>query len=583
MKSTRRFLLVLTAAALLALLVFPSTRWVIGLQVGSALHLCHPFEKIFDYISPHDPAAYTGLAAFDRKRVQTVLARHPHDFPLQMGAVMPYSTGGLFARESLRALIPRFPDTPSLYANLLRCDASGPVRLERPEIDALTGEQPGKSSYRPVPTPADLASYDRTAATGERLDPDNAYFPFMRAVGHFAAHRDAVGLAALRRAGTKPIWKEYYHDEAAGRQHLHAEAFGSKSAIQQAAFMVMTLLPQYTDLTHAAYLAVSKAAAYEQSGDPNSGLAVRQSLTHLGGLMRVQSTTLVGTERGIRIAEIAAINPGGKSQTQPDKDPPIDTNAAARNEAYCRYLAESNQSAEARQAQAEYAAEQRVRHMLSLDVKDSGFGPVPNPVIERSAFGHPLRQLILWWAADLSVLSNILWILVLGLIASLLARVRRLGKVEPLSVRLRFGAFFLFCIGAAAIWFAAGWQSNTLEDIRAALLALNGYSSATFFTGSEGVVAVLSLFGYLAVPILTLVALTISSLVRRVPLASGLVHGVRSTAVPIACLLMLLYCGLVLGTSKQEKSVGRGLNQMQQNQGRYFADLTGQAWPGAVP
>jgi len=151
MKSTRRFLLVLTAAALLALLVFPSTRWVIGLQVGSALHLCHPFEKIFDYISPHDPAAYTGLAAFDRKRVQTVLARHPHDFPLQMGAVMPYSTGGLFARESLRALIPRFPDTPSLYANLLRCDASGPVRLERPEIDALTGEQPGKSSYRPVP------------------------------------------------------------------------------------------------------------------------------------------------------------------------------------------------------------------------------------------------------------------------------------------------------------------------------------------------------------------------------------------------------------------------------------------------
>ena len=583
MKSTRRFLLVLTAAALLALLVFPSTRWVIGLQVGSALHLCHPFEKIFDYISPHDPAAYTGLAAFDRKRVQTVLARHPHDFPLQMGAVMPYSTGGLFARESLRALIPRFPDTPSLYANLLRCDASGPVRLERPEIDALTGEQPGKSSYRPVPTPADLASYDRTAATGERLDPDNAYFPFMRAVGHFAAHRDAVGLAALRRAGTKPIWKEYYHDEAAGRQHLHAEAFGSKSAIQQAAFMVMTLLPQYTDLTHAAYLAVSKAAAYEQSGDPNSGLAVRQSLTHLGGLMRVQSTTLVGTERGIRIAEIAAINPGGKSQTQPDKDPPIDTNAAARNEAYCRYLAESNQSAEARQAQAEYAAEQRVRHMLSLDVKDSGFGPVPNPVIERSAFGHPLRQLILWWAADLSVLSNILWILVLGLIASLLARVRRLGKVEPLSVRLRFGAFFLFCIGAAAIWFAAGWQSNTLEDIRAALLALNGYSSATFFTGSEGVVAVLSLFGYLAVPILTLLVLTISTLVRRVPLASGLVHGVRSTAVPIACLLMLLYCGLVLGTSKQEKSVGRGLNQMQQNQGRYFADLTGETWPGAVP
>jgi len=582
MKSTRRFLLVLTAAALLALLVFPSTRWVIGLQVGSALHLCHPFEKIFDYISPHDPAAYTGLAAFDRKRVQTVLARHPHDFPLQMGAVMPYSTGGLFARESLRALIPRFPDTPSLYANLLRCDASGPVRLERPEIDALTGEQPGKSSYRPVPTPADLASYDRTAATGERLDPDNAYFPFMRAVGHFAAHRDAVGLAALRRAGTKPIWKEYYHDEAAGRQHLHAEAFGSKSAIQQAAFMVMTLLPQYTDLTHAAYLAVSKAAAYEQSGDPNSGLAVRQSLTHLGGLMRVQSTTLVGTERGIRIAEIAAINPGGKSPTKPDKDLPIDTEAAAQNEAYCCYLIQSGQPVEARKAQAEYAVGQRVRHILEMDVDRSGFNISPNPVIERSAFGLPLLDLVIWWAADLSLLSNLFWILVLGLIASQLARSRRLGKAEPLPARLQFGAFFLFCMGAAAIGFAACWQSNTLEDIRAALIALNGYYSDSFFTWSEGIVVILALFGFLAAPLLTLLVLTISTLVRRVPLAFGLVHGIRNAAVPIACLLMLLYCGLVMGTSRQEKIVGEGLEQMQQNQGRYFANLTGQAWPGAV-
>ena len=192
----RRFLLLLTAAALSAVLALPSTRWVVGVQVGSALHLCHPIEGIFDYITPHAPNSYTGLAAFDQKRVHMVLAHHPNDFPLQIGAVMPYFTGGLFARRSLRALISHFPDTPSLYANLLRCDAAGPVRLERPEIDSLTGERPEKSSLRPVPSPADLASYDQTAATGERLDPDNAYFPFVRSAGLFAAHRDSDGLAA---------------------------------------------------------------------------------------------------------------------------------------------------------------------------------------------------------------------------------------------------------------------------------------------------------------------------------------------------------------------------------------------------
>ena len=192
----RRFLLLLTAAALSTVLALPSTRWVVGVQVGSALHLCHPIERIFDYITPHAPNSYTGLAAFDQKRVHMVLAHHPNDFPLQIGAVMPYFTGGLFARGSLRALIPHFPDTPSLFANLLRCDAAGPVRLERPEIDSLTGERPEKSSLRPVTSPADLASYDQTAATGERLDPDNAYFPFVRSAGLFAAHRDSDGLAA---------------------------------------------------------------------------------------------------------------------------------------------------------------------------------------------------------------------------------------------------------------------------------------------------------------------------------------------------------------------------------------------------
>ena len=277
MKSAPRFLLVLTTAALLAVLAFPSTRWMIGVQVGSALHLCHPFEGIFDDFHPRDPAIYTGLAAFDRERIRTVLAHHPDDLPLQMAAVMPFSTLESSARERLRALIPRFPDKPSLYANLLRCEASRTVRLERPEIDALTGDRPGKSSYRPIPTPADLASYDQTAATGERLDPDNAYFPFMRSVGHFAAHHDPEGLAALKRAGTKPIWKEYYWDEAIGKQHLRGEAFGDKSAIQQAAFLAMTFLPQYGGMRHAAYLAVSKAVAYERNGDPNSGLTIRRS------------------------------------------------------------------------------------------------------------------------------------------------------------------------------------------------------------------------------------------------------------------------------------------------------------------
>ena len=120
-------------------------------------------------------------------------------------------------------------------------------------------------------------------------------------------------------------------------------------------------------------------------------------------------------------------------------------------------------------------------------------------------------------------------------------------------------------MGAGAVGLTAYWQSDTLEDIGAALSTLNDYYSYSFLTWPEGIVAISSIFGFLAVPILTLLVLTISSLVRRIPLASGLVRGIRNAAVPIACLLTLLNCGLILGTSRQEKIVGQSLNQMQQN------------------
>ena len=579
MKRLRNALLLLASLTLLFLILAPQTRWLAAMQVGASLHLCHPFNRIFNDFNSPNPASYTGVPSLDKKRVQTVLRHHADDLPMQMAFGLPFSSATTDARANLRALIPRSPKSPSLYANLLRCESFPTIRLNRPEIDALNGEKTEDHSFEHVSTPQELALYDQEAAAGERIDPANAYFPFMRSVGLFAAHRDAEGLAAIQRASSEPLWKEYYFDESEGHRHLYQEAFGDKSAINQAAFSAAILMPHYMNLQHTAYFAVSQAIKAEQGGDVSRGIAIRQRLTHIAKLMRVQSSTLIGTEIGITVAKIATLKLGAEPLQRENNEIGKDSGSAARIDLYCRYLSQTNHPAAAREARAEYAAGQTVRHMLSFDVNHGRWGGSPNFVVERGPCGQPLRHLIVWWEAGLCLLSNLIWTLILGWLAARLARTRLLIKGEPLPRRFQPVAFFLFLAGAAAIGFAAYWQSDTLKDLWTALISLDDSDVPSFLTWPLAISAAFCLCGFLAVPSLMLIVLTLASLIRRVPLAAGIVRGFQAAALPIACFLALIYGGLVWVTTKQEKVITHNLEQVQQGAGPYYAALVGQKWP----
>ena len=186
------------ASVLIVLLIAPPTRWLVRLQAFPGLVGGGP-----------------GRAGFVRD--------HPNDYQIQLGG--QGDAPGQTPVQYARSLVPRFPDSPSLRANILRYATTDEVHLKRPEEDMLlasaapqtpAGNSPGGSRDDP-PDAAALAAFDADAAAGERLDPDNAYFPFMRAVGLFAANRDAEGQAAVLRAGTKTAWREYYQDEVEGR------------------------------------------------------------------------------------------------------------------------------------------------------------------------------------------------------------------------------------------------------------------------------------------------------------------------------------------------------------------------------
>jgi hypothetical protein len=100
--------------------------------------------------------------------------------------------------ERLRALAETFPDRADIRAHCLRFSWVE-VRLRRSEDRLMTGDISPSPPKVQIPTPDLLARFLHDVDAGERLDPDNSYFPLMRAIGLFAAHRDAEALAAVER------------------------------------------------------------------------------------------------------------------------------------------------------------------------------------------------------------------------------------------------------------------------------------------------------------------------------------------------------------------------------------------------
>ncbi len=91
------------------------------------------------------------------------------------------------------------------------------------------------------------------------------------------------------------------------------------------------------------------------------------------------------------------------------------------------------------------------------------------------------------------------------------------------------------------------------------------------------------LLGILAFSLLGLAVTFVASLLwsrkRKVPASIGLALGFRAAALPVAALWLLFYAGAVAQTSRLEAEAEQGMEQSRQHEGRYLADLVGEAWP----
>ncbi len=631
------------AGLLLALLLAPASRRLFLAQAGMTVPIPANMASVsgsqlginHDYF--HGEIATPAAHAAARQ--------HPDDLQMQIAdaCTLAPNKNEVYSRppmmhsfpsdqkvQNLRSLEGRFADRPALYANILRYASAGPVHVRHEaEQCILDGTPLAEMSKQMERSPAELAqeavlyaAYDHDAAQGERLDPDNAYFPFMRAVGLFGAHRDDEAIASMTRAAHRSLWREYYNDEPMGAWKLQDTAFVNNSALFHSLSAVALLFPQYSQMRGAARVTIYTAMQAEQAGRVKEGLALREDVTRLGSLMRVQSSSLIGVMVGDALTDNALDRPNCLPAIRYN-DRTIASDRARRRIQFDDYLRRMGAQDAASTFHAAQQAGDEVRDVIRAG-EDS------------QSFDKPLRTLLLWWTADILALSNILWLLVsggfaclaarnsrikaglalplyarfalpLGLLGGVLAAPFLLPNASPLfnrisgddrtwmllagialaaltfpaethSERLRRIATFAcgLPVGAALTGFCV-WQGSGLASLvllSDVLLNLSGASSSAGFTLSANIL-------WLTPCVSGLILLGIVTMSRacRVPLSVGLTRGFRGLMVPICAGLFLMYGVLLLFTIRAERSVQYRLDRTLEDEGQVIADLSGKQWP----
>lgn len=545
-------MLLMSLALALGLLFSPGTRWLALEQIRMHLFLPRAFNWTLHNLSPltFSNVASPGatLLLEESRPLATAVHRHLDDFQMRMASTLwlPTSNGLPEASEKVRrlhTLTSLFPDRPDLYATLLRYEVAGGVMIHRKELNLLLG-LPLPTISLPTPDSDRQAQFDVDAVQGEKVDPDNAYFPLMRAVGLFAEHHDQEALAAVRRAGQKSHWNDYTDAEPEAEWRLMQAAFSERSVLLYIPIRMSEMLPHYAQCRMAAGIATYGAMESEKEGRKDEGIAIRHNLMQLAHRMRSESPNLFGVLASSELAETAALRPGGSvAIPQP---PSLSIHLWRKKQAaqYSAYLRANRHEAEARWVEFELLSARREWDENSDSLSET------TKLLRRQSI-----RLTGWWMVDLLTLANVLWMLIFTGAAILLARLRRPREALPLLAvpMCLLGAFLLF---RQVSWIMA------LTTLREEMQRLGlGTMVSVPSTGSLKMALFCSTF---AVPLLFMFVTGLIAITSPTPAVENLLRGLRNITTPILFALVLLYSGLVMVTAREEAATNTELQEALQ-------------------
>ncbi|MDR3706943.1 MAG: hypothetical protein P4L33_01475 [Capsulimonadaceae bacterium] len=368
------------------------------------------------------------------------IRRNPGDVDMRIAAIMneypapddddqDYATAREVAThrvKALRGLIARFGNRDALRGAIVGAEVAG-----WPEICThiiLSGndelDRARRSSGISLP-PSAVGDCINDAKAGEAVDPDNAFFPAMKAVAEArCGHYDAM-LHDIHFASTLPKWDTYARNEIFGRWRAMEMSGQSLDFLSRIGEIASVRKPYYLLLKDCARVAIEKAVQQEKRGNPHAGIAIRHDVILFGAVMRTQDPILLGDIIGGEI-EITGMRLPAGIQAVRTGNPDFDARYAQIAAVYSSYLKHLGLYDEGRWSLAEssHVVEQRKlgRDTLYKDPCDEAF--------LKRAGKH-------WLACALCMNAIILlWVTILS---AEIVSVRR-PRTGPLSRVARWGA-----------------------------------------------------------------------------------------------------------------------------------------------
>lgn len=605
-------LLGLALGATFALLLVPGIGWLIRAQSLPEL-LTSPRSPF----NPRNLAALAGAPQYRQSfafsedaaaQVAQAVATRYANYPYTS---IHYSTEVTFQDSTasltgLREVHQRFPSSPVVQAAYLRY-ASQYLGLNRPEESWLQGKGPApvwEENYWKSRTPeieAEMREYEMYAREGERLDPNNAFFPMMLAAVQFARYQDKEALESVARAADKTVWNDYTYEEVKATFHLQEELNGYTSNLSRWTTLGSLMLPHYARIRSIARQVVYQAVQQELAGNRQGGLALRGRMMRIGCLLRDQSRIFIGTRVGQAIFNESMARPGGAPER------PISRNQRARKQAGDAYVAYLR--ANLAGAEADWVAAQRRHNAEIPQVIDTFLPSIPLMRLWIVNQGF-VAELIAFLLIGLGIASfrfvrrfdmrpparlsaSVAWGIFMGVVASLFLLMPALTDSSGKENMVAMAALLFYIailsllaprVGAQSaaplmrslmltalsvivlIWVMIGQLQGLNSYFQRLLPAQDGAQSA-------GQGATNLLFAALCVfllPLLLAFALAIVSRIRRIPIAFGVVNGFSRGTLPILCFLLLGYLGSVFVTTRCEADLNVVQASVIENEAGYY-------------
>ncbi|MFM7188132.1 MAG: hypothetical protein ACKO14_09995 [Armatimonadota bacterium] len=515
----------------------------------------------------------------ERIRERAYIAAHPNDATIQFGGALrgnvSFKTLGTLdlaeRSEQLRRVSAKFPDHPEILAATLRAESQGEVLVHRADAMQFLENRPAPKTGTvavklKVSDAAAVKRFIDQCLVGERVDPENAYFPLLRAMAYTELRQDKAAFAALKSASTKPVWREYIPEEFIANRTVNRGMYGKPGLIPEMAISAAILFPHYASMRELSRVAAAEAVRLELQGRFAEGLSLRRDLFDVSEKVRNQSTTMIGSLVGGAMLDTSRMRPGGmlpyKSKQTRSDGPTAEEAKQVREinrQRFVDFVTKHGDAAFAARTVASAKVGDRIR-----ETSQRG--------LDRGIYGMELIiRLTIAQGTSLILLSNLIWMLILGAITAAVVRTTHFKSGN----RLAPGPFVGAVAGIAlAMVVSGGFIGMSVGYTFSAMSGMTGES------GSVLPIAALAGGLVLAFPTLLTIILAIGAAVnKRASFTRTITGGFAVAALPLAAVMALLWTAAVYYCAGLETRGSAELVEMLQHEGQYIFRIIGEKWP----